>query len=359
MRRFRWLLGGVVLLFVAALVGVLTLTGPSNPSGTPIARQGPPGTGPLTMVSLGDSTISGEGAGDYTPDTDGSNGDWCHRSPNAEVFKTQVPGVTAKVNLACSGAPAGQVALGAVKQWTEPSQAQQLATVVKNHRVTDIVVGIGANDDPHFSALVTGCFKAWLDVSSPPCSDDIKKTWKSKVDAMVPKVVNALGDIKKVLADAGYVPADYQLVVQSYASPIGPGIPENLRTLNGCPFRTEDLKWVSQDGVAELASGLHAAAKAAGARFLDLSRAGLGHEACSGGQNPASEWFSRLTLQLSDLSQLDRATHALQESFHPNAAGHAQFAHCLSEFLGGSDENAACLSGTDGQLHAATEVATP
>jgi lysophospholipase L1-like esterase len=354
MRRFRWLLGGVVLLFVVALVMVVTLAGPDNFPGTPIARQGPPGTGPLTMVSLGDSTISGEGAGDYTADTDGTKGDWCHRSPHAEVFETQVAGVTAKVNLACSGAPAGQVALGPVLQWTEPSQAQQLAAVVKNHRVAEVVVGIGANDDPHFSALVTDCFKAWFDAGGPPCSNAIKQTWKSKVDAMVPKVVNALGDVKKVLADAGYVPADYQLVLQSYASPIGPGIPESLRTLNGCPFRTEDLQWVSQDGVAELATGLHAAAKAAGARFLDLSRAGQGHEACSGGQNQSSEWFTRLTLQLSDLSQLDRATHALQESFHPNAAGHAEFARCLSEFLGGSDESAACVSGPDGQLHPTT-----
>jgi lysophospholipase L1-like esterase len=359
MRRYRWLLGGVVLLFVAALVGVFTLSGPGNPAGTPIPRVGPPGTGPLTLVSMGDSTVSGEGAGDYTKDTDGTNGDWCHRSPNAEVFKTDLPGVTARINLACSGAPAGQVALGAVKQWTEPSQAQQLAALVKNHRVDVIVVAIGANDDPHFSSLVTGCFKAWFESNTPPCSDQIKKDWKSKVDAMVPKVVNALGDIKKVLADAGYVPADYQLVLQSYASPIGPGIPEDLRSLNGCPFRTEDLKWVSQDGVATLASGLRDAAKAAGARFLDLSRAGLGHEACTGGANPASEWFSRLTLQLNDLSQLDRASHAVQESFHPNAAGHAEFGRCLTEFLGTATGNAACLSGADGNLHAAAEVASP
>ena len=53
----------------------------------------------------------------------------------------------------------------------------------------------------------------------------------------------------------------------------------------------------------------------------------------------ATEWFTRLTLRLSDFGQLDRATHALQESFHPNSAGHAEFARCLTEFLAAGDGN--------------------
>jgi lysophospholipase L1-like esterase len=307
-------------------------------------------------VALGDSTASGEGAGGYTADTNGLNGNWCHRSPSATVYQTTVPGIISTIDLACSGAPAGQVALGDIKQWTETSQAQRLGALATTNRVAAVVVAVGANDDPHFSAQVMNCFQAWFNPNQPPCSEQIKKTWQSQVDAMVPKVVNALGDVKKVLADAGYTPADYQLVVQSYASPIGPGIPESLRNLNGCPFRTEDLNWIGRDGVATLASGIQQAAKQAGARYLDLSRAGIGHEACSGGADPSKEWFSRLTLQLQDLSQVDRASHASQESFHPNAAGHTEFARCLTEFLGTGDGNAACLAGTDGKLHAAPEV---
>ena len=356
MRRFRWWFGGLSLVFVAILVGVFAFSGPGNQPGRPIERQSPPGTGPLTIVALGDSTASGEGAGGYTADTNGLNGNWCHRSPNATVYKTKVSGIDAAVDLACSGAPAAQVALGDIKQWTESSQTQRLGELTKTHRVAAVVVAVGANDDPHFSALVTNCVKAWFNVSGAPCSEQIKRGWQARVDAMVPKVVNALGDVKKVLADAGYIPADYQLVVQSYAAPIGPDIPENLRNLNGCPFRTEDLQWVGHDAVTVLAAGIRQAATQAGARFLDLSRAGIGHESCSGGADPTSEWFSRLTLQLQDLGQLDRASHASQESFHPNANGHAEFARCLSEFLGASDGNAACLSGADGKLHSAAEV---
>ena len=80
------------------------------------------------------------------------------------------------------------------------------------------------------------------------------------------------------------------------------------------------------------------------------------HEACSGGANPATEWFTRLTLQLADLGQADRAGHALQESFHPNAAGHTAIANCLTEFLATREGNASCLAGADGKLHAAPEV---
>jgi lysophospholipase L1-like esterase len=356
MRRYRWWIGGGVLLFVVALVGIFVFSGPNTPSG-PVKRPGPPGTGPLTIVSLGDSTLSGEGAGNYTPDTNGTNGDWCHRSPYATVFETAVPGVTAKVNLACSGAPAEQVALGDTKQWTEPSQAGQLAQLVKDHRVAVVVVAVGANDDPHFSQLINECFQAWFLSSHPPCSPAIQATWQSRVNAMVPKVSSALADVRKVLTQAGYQTGDYQLVVQSYASPIGPDIPANLQNLNGCPFRTEDLQWVRDQGVIALAAGLATAAKQADARFLDLSRAGRGHEACSGGADPSKEWFSRLTLQLNDLSDADRATHALQESFHPNAAGHAEIGRCLTDFLATALPSAACLSGSDGNLHPAATVA--
>lgn len=355
LRRYRWWVGGGVLLFVAGLVAIFVFSGPGTPPG-PVKRPGPPGIGPLTIVTMGDSTMSGEGIGEYTAATSGANGDWCHRSPRAEVFETSVPGISAKENLACSGATAEQVELGAVRQWGEPSQAAQLANLVKDHRVAAVVVAVGANDDPQFSGLISQCFQAWFMTSNPPCSDVIGRTWQSRINAMVPKVTSALADVKKVLAQAGYQPGDYQLVLQSYAAPIGPGIPLDLQNLNGCPFKTEDLSWVRDTGVLTLSQGLAKAATQAGARFLDLSRAGRGHEACSGGADPSTEWFSRLTLRLNDLSDPDRAGHALQESFHPNAAGHAQIGHCLTEFLTSAQPSAACLSGTDGNLHPAASV---
>ena len=357
MRRYRWWFGGLALTAVVVLVAVFALLGRQSP-GPQDDLPGPPGTGPLTVVAMGDSTLSGEGAGNYLPETNGLNGNWCHRSPNASVHKIDLPGPEETINLACSGAPSAQVALGDIRQWTEPSQAQQLAELTKTHRVSAVVVALGANDDPHFSGLISECFRAWFSDRVPPCSDRVKADWQRRVDAMVPKVVGAVEDIRKVLRRAGYDTEDYQLVLQSYAAPIGPDIPEEYRSLNGCPFRIEDLRWVKQEAVKTLSAGLREAAAQTSARFLDFSSAGYGHEACSGGDDPSSEWFSRLTVQWTDLTDADRAGHAIQDSFHPNAAGHAQFARCVTEFLGTADPAAACLEGDDGRLHAAT-VAGP
>jgi len=191
MRRLRWYWGALVLACVALLAGFFVFFGSESQPGRPQPRQGPPGTGPLTVVAMGDSTVSGEGAGQYTATTNGQGGNWCHRSPNAFVEKIAAPGITAHVNLGCSGAPAEQVALGDVKQWTEGSQAQQLAALVKDHRVAAVVIAVGANDEPKFSNQVNDCFKAWFDAGGPPCSTALKQSWQSKVDAMVPKVAKA------------------------------------------------------------------------------------------------------------------------------------------------------------------------
>lgn len=353
MATSRWLLGAFALVGVALLVAVFVLIS-SDPT-TP-ERPGPPGDGPLTVVSMGDSTISGEGAGDYGPDTDGQDGNWCHRSPNAMVNHIELRGATEHVNLACSGAATKHVMLGDEKQWTEPSQAQQLAELVEDHRVSAIVVGIGANDDPQFSRLISQCFTAWFSDEAAPCNEDIQTDWAERVEAVVPKVTQVLTDIRTVLERAGYDEDDYDLVLQSYASPIGPDIPESLRNLDGCPFRKADLEWVRDTGAPDLSEGLHRAASEVDARFLDLSRAAIGHEACTGGDDHDHEWFTRFTVRWDDLEDADRASHAIQESFHPNANGHAQFARCMSEFLASDADSAACLKGDDDNLHAAPAV---
>ncbi len=306
------------------------------------------------LVALGDSTISGEAAGDYEAGTDGTGGDWCHRSRNASIHKTGLRSIDETINLACSGAPSAQVGLGDAKQYTEGSQASRLSALAKQKRVVAILVAVGANDDPAFSHVLDGCVQAWLDASKSACSVTAGD-WQARVDRMVPKVTKALADIRTAMADAGYQNSDYHLVLQSYAAPISPEVRPELRNLNGCPFREEDLRWVRATAVPKITDGVRQAARDSGARFLDVSRAGLGHEACTQ-EDPKNEWFSRLSVKWNDLSEDERASHALQESFHPNAAGHAQFGRCLGEFLSTSDRAAACLAGSDGNLHAATSI---
>ncbi|WNV84602.1 GDSL-type esterase/lipase family protein [Umezawaea sp. Da 62-37] len=315
------------------------------------APPGPASDAPVAMVAMGDSTMSGEGAGDYEAGTNGENGDWCHRSVNATINRTVVAGVDKTFNLSCSGANSEQVGLTDKFQNTEQSQAKRLAAIARVNRVTVIVVAVGANDDPRFSDVLNRCVQAWFERKSD-CTSTLSDDWRGRVDRMVPKVEKALRDIRQVMDDEGYTDRSYSLVVQSYASPVAPGVPGDLQNLAGCPLRTGDMAWVRDVGVGELAKGISTAARRVDARYLDLTQAGAKHEACTGGANPDSEWFTRLSVDFDGLRDETRASHALQESFHPNAEGHEQVGRCLTDFLGGSARTASCVDDGTGNLKA-------
>jgi hypothetical protein len=349
MRKWRWHLTALAGLLAVAIVAFFIVGGDQQQ--TPEPRPEPPQNVPRVMVALGDSIISGEGAGDYEPGTNGEKDDWCHRSRDASIHHTGTPDIAMTISLACSGANSAQVGLGEVKQYTEPSQAGRLAVVARQNRVVAVQVGVGANDDPAFSHSMNDCVEAWFDPSKQSCSASVGKDWQRRVDVMVPKVVKVLADIRKVMSSAGYADTDYRLVLQSYAAPVSPEVLADLQDLSGCPFRTEDLRWVRDVAVPTLTAGLRKAAQQGGVRFLDLSRAGAGHEACSS-QNPDNEWFRRLAVQWTDLRAQERANHALQESFHPNAAGYAQIGRCFGEFVAIPAREASCVTGDDGNLHA-------
>ena len=135
-------------------------------------------TRPTAVVSLGDSAISGEGAGDYEAGTNGENGNWCHRSANALIHKTALADKT--VNLACSGADASNVSLADTTHYTEGSQARRLIQVATENRVTAIVLQVGANDEPAFADTIVGCGLKWLNPFGPNCSSTLRGEWPGK-----------------------------------------------------------------------------------------------------------------------------------------------------------------------------------
>ncbi|WP_433869282.1 GDSL-type esterase/lipase family protein [Saccharopolyspora sp. CA-218241] len=308
---------------------------------------------PEAVVTIGDSTLAGEGGGNYEPGTNGENGNWCHRSPAAPVHQLDLPSTVTRINLACSGAKTDLLRAEPVPGHAEGSQIKQLAEVARQYRVTDVIVQIGANDDPGFINVVNKCVEAWARQAPGGCSEQMRGQWTERLERMQPKVAAALADIRAAMDDAGYLPQSYSLVVQSYASPVGPDIHPELQNLSGCPFLTKDLRWIQQTGVPQLSEALHEVARGAGARFLDLSRSAAGHHACSGDpQTAEGEWFTRLTVDWESLQDERRAGHAMQESYHANAAGHAALGDCLSEFLRNEEQHAVCLDDGQGGLEA-------
>src|SRR2546430_4008277 len=227
MRRHVWVLLPVVIILAGLAVSGDHVFPP------PTLLPGPPLNVPRVVVALGDSTISGEGAGDYEPGTDGERGDWCHRSNNASVHRIGLPGIAETINLACSGAPTAQIGLGNAVQYTEPSQARRLAGIAASHRVVAVVVAAGANDEPGFSHVLDQCVQAWFNSSDPGCGAAVGPDWQRRVDAMVPKLVRTLTDIQAAMREANYRPGDYELVLQSYAAPVGPDVAPGLQDLSG------------------------------------------------------------------------------------------------------------------------------
>jgi len=153
------------------------------------------------VVSLGDSAISGEGAGSYEAGTKGENGNWCHRSTNALVHKTAVADHT--INLACSGADSANVSLADTTHYTEGSQARRLIGLAQQYRVTTVIVQVGANDEPAFADTLLDCIAKCLNPFGSGCRSKLQTEWPQRLAAMAPRVETALADVRSAMTQAG------------------------------------------------------------------------------------------------------------------------------------------------------------
>lgn len=339
---------GVLFLGLTALL--LLADAPAPPPRVPPSVTAQFDLRPLAVVSLGDSTVAGEGAGDYLPGTRGENGNFCHRSVHAEVQRIALPGVSRRVNLACSGAGSANVGFNAPQDSAETSQATRLGELARQYRIGVVVIAVGANDGPSFADVVLRCAQAWVQRWAPPCSAGLAAQWPLRVAAMVPGVTAAVADVRTAMRGAGYRDRDYQLVLQSYPAPLTERLAPQLQDLSGCPFRTQDLSWLRTSAAPQLSAALRGVADRAGARFLDLTRAAEGHEACTSPGDPGNEWITRLSLDFARLRNDDTGLQAVQESFHPNALGHERIAECLSEFLRTDEQESSCRPNPSGRL---------
>lgn len=313
---------------------------------------------PTAAVSMGDSEISGEGAGSYQESTNGPS-DYCHRSANAYIKKISI-GVSTGINLACSGAKAENLTIGGPGQYNEQSQAAKLAEVARSYTVKDIFVTIGANDDPAFAPTLEDCIFAYvfLEGEGSGCKAKDGPSWSSRVANMKPKAENAINNIKTVMANDGYAATSYQIVVVSYADPAPRksrytdflGLLYPVKLAEGCPLYNTDMEWGHNVATPGLDAGERAIAAAEGVRFLDLVEGFNGHEICASGASPSTQWVNGLLYepQLTDFWE----EHAVQQSFHPNAKGHAQIANCVDGFLSQSWKEGTCYVGSDGNDHA-------
>lgn len=327
------------------------------------------------IVAMGDSAISGEGAGTDTNDayvtgTDTPT-DYCHRSTKSEIFETGLSGVT-PINLACSGAQTGDIVSNATYaaitgtgsgDFGEAKQDVQLAAAAASYKVKMIVLTIGANDDFDFSGIMSECVARYFPIPlSTGCRTTIgSATIQSRIAAVIPKVEAALADIRATMTDAGYAASDYQLVLQSYFTPITPAIRSSAyvdKVSAGCPIEAEDLAWGHNFVVPAFDDGLRTAAEAVpGVRFLDQRRTTYGHEVCAESTTSALEYTNGDVIDTSErtrngcdvsIGTLGLCENEVRQSFHPRVAGYAALGNCLGLFYAASATEEYCTPGGTG-----------
>ena len=339
---------------VGALVVATLATSPGA------AGQADPIQLPTAAIALGDSFVSGEGAGAYQSVADlngvsqgfpgwtapNSNAYFCHRSADASIQVAQLAGISTRFNLACSGGqPADMAAASSArpKGRTVASQITQLRQVAQTHDIDVVLIGLGSNNSQFTFGTVasecagrfvaagyTGWWEVWVPlmnwVSGTPVANENPCTLaEMATDAQVAAATQeTTAAVRQVLTALAEVDADGQhtVVLQDYTSPLPTEFApqyhdEDGRTdtrdkfrelvreryAAGCPAHRASLGPAAQftDKLAGIVHSTYTTLKAERPAeqlvFLDVRRAFDGARLCENPGSPAGTLATPLRLQ--------------------------------------------------------------
>ncbi|MDW5598211.1 hypothetical protein VSS74_27890 [Conexibacter stalactiti] len=360
-----------------------------------------PGSGTPTVVTLGDSAISGE-AGRWAGNTNqssskvdalGSTAYWdapggeairgCHRSRSAQAF---IGGGVQSANLACSGArtythgtASGEDFKPGIDFYSDAQgrrgQALALQEYAATHNVTAVVVMIGANNYG-FADVVTRCVQNWL--TSPSwwknyCSDDSDISSRFTAARQATETTNvrdALLRVAQAMSNAGYSASQYTIVGQTYWNPIPrsdraryPETGFTRQSVGGCGAWNRDVNWANDVVVPAMNNSMRNALPASGLPntvLLDLQTAFDGRRLCentvglleergvatwrSAGAVDQSEWVNQIRTVTTIVGP-----YQLQESIHANYWGQLAMRNCLRQvYNGGAPRGGTCVRTANG-----------
>lgn len=344
-----------------------------------------PGSGNPTVVSLGDSAISGE-AGRWAGNTNESpswtdalgpsayhdnaagNGEQikgCHRSKAAEVH---LGGGVLSKNLACSGARTTTSAYNPDSDFKpgidfyddgagHTGQAKALQAYAATHNVKLVSLRIGANNY-HFADIVQTCVLDWF--FSPwwaknYCRDDSNIAplfTPANVGAETANIRTAILNVRTAMTNAGYADSLYTILVSTYWNPIPRGAqiryPETgytRQTIGGCGVWNSDADWANDTVVPSINGSVKNAAAASGlpnVKVLEMQTFMNGHRLCENtvglleekgltswtqpGAADKSEWFQQIRT-----SSTIGGPYQLQEDAHANYWGQLAMRNCLRQ----------------------------
>ncbi|MDT9594577.1 hypothetical protein RDV89_15945 [Nocardioides zeae] len=251
------------------------LAAPTGPPSDP--APGPSATAsartaelPTAAVALGDSFVSGEGAGDYraVPDENGvaqafpgwdapnSNAYFCHRSANASIEVAELDGIDARFNLACSGGrPADVAQASSAREGGRgvAAQLEQLRSVAGTHDIDLVLVGLGSNNSTFTFGDVaaecagrfvgdgyTGWWEVWIhllnwitgsELPERPCTEaDLASA--EQLAAAQAETAAAVGQILDTLAEID-PDGEHRVVLQDYTNPLPEAYAQEYLTESG------------------------------------------------------------------------------------------------------------------------------
>ena len=359
-------------LLLAALSAVpAAAASAADPAADPaadLAAAGPPST----AVAMGDSFISGEGAGDYDAVADqagalqglpgwespNSNPYFCHRSPHASIAVADLPGIEQRVNLACSGAqPADMAAPSSARAEGRGVAAQidQLRQVAQSGDIDLVLLGLGSNNSHFTFGTVaaecagrfvgdgyTGWWEVWIDLINWVSGAELDEDPCTDADLATPEQLAAAqadttAAVRQVLDALDEVDADgqHRVVLQDYINPLAPSYAADYleedgrdderdkyralvdeRYAAGCPADVASLAPAHRfsEGlgamVAGVASTLQAERPGADLTYLDVQSAFDGARLCEAPGSPGNALATPLRV-------MDGPTGVKVESFTP------------------------------------------
>ncbi len=374
---------------------------------------------PTAAVALGDSFVSGEGAGAYQPVADingvaqgfpgwsaaNNNSFFCHRSANASIHRATLPGIQARFNLACSGGQPHDVAAASNTRTNGrnvKSQLDQLRAVAQTHDIDLVLIGLGSNNSSFtfgdvasecanrfISDAWTGWWEFWAYINGPinqnPCTVNDLAT-PAEVNAAIAETTNA---VRQILATLAQIDPDgqHRVVFQDYTNPLPFDVLSSLISEDG---REDDRDKFRDLGAERYAAGcpIHRASLSPGHGFstnlgtlvrsvhgtmsaelpgrdlvyLNVQQAFNGARLCEVSANPATTLATPVRVMdgpsgvhLTSLAGKDKIAikryadtcityfQTCQESWHPNAAGHAVLGQCLAAAATTANRSVACI----------------
>lgn len=366
----------------------------------PAAADGP-GVGTPTVVTLGDSAISGE-AGRWAGNTNGDSARvdalgptayWdtptgesiagCHRSKAAQAF---IGGGVLGYNLACSGARTsttgtadGETFKPGIDFYSDAQgrvgQARALQSLAPTRNVKAVVVMIGANNYG-FADIVTRCVTNWM--TSPSwwknyCSDDSDMTSRftaTRIATETANVRNALLRVRDAMTNAGYSSAQYTILAQTYWSPVPRGAGFRYsesgwtrQSVGGCGVWNRDADWANDVVVNAMNKTTRDAAATSGlanVKVLDMQTALNGRRLCENTvglleEKGVASWTSAGAVDKTEWVAQIRTTstisgpYQLQEASHASYWGQLAMRNCLRQaYNGGAVRGGACVRSANG-----------